>query len=104
MTTTLAEPATAAAHSSNNENFADRLRQTMLAIRLSFTWFGVRRTLPVAQRTKAAESFGASHSFLSAGKKLLDTREPAFRAVTAIRNSAVKFLKHSNDRTTAGLL
>lgn len=62
-----------------------RLRTTMAAVRLSFTWFGVRKTLTPAQKAQAAESFGAEGDFLSAGKKLLDTRHPAFRAVTAIR-------------------
>lgn len=52
--------------------------------------------MSVAQRTKAAESFGASHTFVSAGKKLLDTREPTFRAVTTVRNTAVRFLKHAS--------
>ncbi|MCC9628961.1 hypothetical protein LOC68_11175, partial [Blastopirellula sp. JC732] len=36
----------------------------------------------------AAESFDAAGDFLSAGKKLLDTRCPAFKAVSAVRNNA----------------
>lgn len=62
-----------------------RLRTTMAADRLSFTWFGVRKSLTPAQKALAAESFGAEGEFLSAGKKLIDTKHPAFRAVTAIR-------------------
>ena len=57
----------------------------MAAARLSFTWFGVRKSLTPAQKALAAESFGAEGEFLSAGKKLIDTKHPAFRAVTAIR-------------------
>ena len=64
-----------------------RLRTTMAAVRLSFTWLGVRKSLTMAQKAQAAESFGAEEKFLSAGKKLLDTRHPAFRAVTAIRGA-----------------
>lgn len=64
-----------------------RLRTTMAAVRLSFTWLGVRKSLTTAQKAQAAESFGAEEKFLSAGKKLLDTRHPAFRAVTAIRGA-----------------
>ena len=64
-----------------------RLRITMAAVRLSFTWLGVRKSLTTAQKAQAAESFGAEEKFLSAGKKLLDTRHPAFRAVTAIRGA-----------------
>jgi len=98
MSTTLSEPSTSSQNSSTKTSgsFSEQLRQTMLAIRLSFTWFGVRKTLSVAQRTKAAESFGASHTFVSAGKKLLDTREPTFRAVTSVRNTAVRFLKRAS--------
>jgi hypothetical protein len=57
----------------------------MAAARLSFTWFGVRKSLTPAQKALAAESFGAEGEYLSAGKKLIDTKHPAFRAVTAIR-------------------
>lgn len=64
-----------------------RLRQQMAAVRLSFTWFGVRKSLTTAQKAQAAESFGAEGKFLSAGKKLLDTGHPAFRGVTAIRGA-----------------
>ena len=64
---------------------SQRLRTTMAAARLSFTWFGVRKSLTPAQKALAAESFGAEGEYLSAGKKLIDTKHPAFRAVTAIR-------------------
>ncbi|MBL8829741.1 MAG: hypothetical protein JNM18_22370 [Planctomycetaceae bacterium] len=64
---------------------ARQLRGTMAAVRLSFTWFGTRKTLTSEQKSQAAESFGAAGQFLSAGKKLLDTRHPAFQAVTGIR-------------------
>lgn len=64
---------------------ADRLRGTMAAVKLSFTWLGTRKTLTVEQKNQAADSFGAEGKFLSAGKKLLDTSHPAFKAVTAIK-------------------
>lgn len=64
-----------------------RLRLRMAAVRVSFTWLGVRKSLTMAQKAQAAESFGAEGKFLSAGKKLVDTRHPAFRSVTAIRGS-----------------
>jgi hypothetical protein len=66
-----------------------RLRGTMAAVRLSFVWFGVRKSLTVEQKSQAAETFGAGSQFLSAGKKLLDTRHPAFKAVTSVRNRLV---------------
>ena len=66
-------------------NPSAHLRTTMAAVRVSFTWFGVRKSLTPAQKALAAESFGAEGEYLSAGKKLIDTKHPAFRAVTAIR-------------------
>src|SRR5690349_4169201 len=65
---------------------AARLRTTMAAVRLSMTWLGIRKTLSPEQRAQAAERFGAEGDYLSAGKKLLDTRHPAFRAVTQVRH------------------
>ena len=62
-----------------------RLRSTMCATRISFEWFGTRKSLTRDQKTQAAESFGAEGTFLSAGKKLLDTGHPRFRAVNAVR-------------------
>jgi hypothetical protein len=70
---------------------AQRLRKTMAAARVSFTWLGVRKTLSREQREQAAESFGAEGQYLSAAKKLLDTRHPAYKAVTAIRNRAIAY-------------
>jgi hypothetical protein len=71
------------------ESAAGRLRATMAAVRLSFTWFGVRKSLSAEQKLQAADTFGAEGNYLSAGKKLFDTGHPAFRAVTAVRNQAV---------------
>ena len=70
---------------------AERLRTTMAAVRVSLSWFGVRKSLTPDQKAQAAESFGAEGAFLSAGKKLLDTRHPAFRAVAAVRHHAVAY-------------
>lgn len=81
----LAEPSVTAA--------SKRLRTTMAAARLSFTWLGVRKSLTVLQKKQAADSFGAEGKFLSAGKKLLDTSHPAFKAVTAVRGRTVAYWK-----------
>ena len=72
---------------------AERLRATMAAMRVSFTWFGTRKTLTPAQKAVAAESFGAQGDFLSAGKKIVDTKHPLFQRVTAVRNRCVAFWK-----------
>ncbi len=54
MSTLLDEPTTAQSNSP-----AQRLRSTTAAVRLSFTWFGVRKSLTAEQRTQAADTFGA---------------------------------------------
>jgi hypothetical protein len=74
-------------------NHSSRLRATMAAVRVAFTWFGVRKTFTVEQRSQAADTFGTEGEFLSAGKKLLDTRHPAFKAVTAVRGRMLSFWK-----------
>jgi hypothetical protein len=70
---------------------ADRMRATMAAARVAFMWFGVRKTLTPQQKEQAAESFGAEGEFLSAGKKLLDTAHPAYKAVTAVRGRIASY-------------
>lgn len=72
---------------------ARRLRTRMAAVRLAFTWFGVRKSLSPQQKDEAADSFGAESSYLSAAKKLLDTKHPAFKAVTAVRGRALSLWK-----------
>jgi hypothetical protein len=86
MTTLLDEPVRHQAESSGA-----RLRASTAAIRLSFTWFGTRKTLSPQQKAQAADTFGAEGEFLSAGKKLIDTRHPDFKAVTSVRGRIVSY-------------
>jgi hypothetical protein len=65
---------------------AERLQATMAAVRVAFTWFGIRKTLTSSQKAQAAETFGTEEDCLAASKKLLDTRAEACKAVTSIRN------------------
>jgi len=67
---------------------AQRLRATMAAVKLSFTWLGVRKTLAPEQRTTAARAFHADRELLSASKLILDTKNPTYRAVAAVRSEA----------------
>lgn len=65
---------------------AQGLREGMAAVRVSFTWLGTRKSLSADQRAEAAQPFDAEGQYLSAGKKLLDTSHPAFKAVTTIKS------------------
>lgn len=91
MTTVLESPTVQTSTASRS---GQRLQQRMAAARLSFTWLGVRKTLTAEQKAQAAETFGAQDSFLSAGKKLLDTSHPAFRGVTAVRGQIQSYFRH----------
>ena len=67
---------------------AQRLRTTMAAVKLAFTWLGVRKTLAPEQRTTAARAFHADRELLSASKLILNAKNPAYRAVAAVRSEA----------------
>jgi hypothetical protein len=90
MTTTMQNPAALRAAPGSP---AQRLRADTAAVRVSLRWLGVRKTLTPQQKSQAAESFGAEGEFLSARKKLLDTRHPAYREVTAVRGRLLAYWK-----------
>jgi hypothetical protein len=80
--------ATTQPNTQTSPNAANRLRTTMAAVRLAFTWLGVRKTLAPEQRTTAARAFHADRELLSASKLILDTKNPAYRSVVAVRSEA----------------
>jgi hypothetical protein len=82
---------TNSATSTQERNAANRLRATMAAVKLSFTWLGVRKTLAPEQRSTAARAFHADRELLSASKLILDTKNPAYRAVAAVRSEASSY-------------
>ena len=89
MTTTLLEEPIVRPSTSPSQ----RLRTTMAAVRVSLSWFGTRKTLTAEQKSQAADTFGAEGAFLSAGKKLLDTRHEAYKAVTAVKGRIISLWK-----------
>lgn len=88
MSSLLAESEPAA-----NAGASQRLRSTMAAVRIMFTWLGVRKSLTPDQQSQAADTFGAEREYLSAGKKLLDTSHPAYKAVTTVRGRILSYWK-----------
>lgn len=86
-------PTTMRRASSVTPSPSQRLRQSFATVRVSFTWFGVRKSLSADQKAQAAESFGAEGNFLTAAKKLLDTSHDAFQQVTAIRTKILSYWK-----------
>lgn len=73
------------------DSAAQRLRRTAAAVRLSFTWWGVHRTLTGQQKEEAGDTYGADARFLTAGKKIVDVRHEAFRRLTSLRTRAVNY-------------
>ena len=96
MSTLLAEPVSAArtaSESSQPVTPAQYLRGITAAVRVAFTWFGTRKSLSPEQKAEAADAFGAEGNYLSAAKKLLDTKHPAFKAVTSVRGRILSYWK-----------
>lgn len=92
MPTLLDPPAATPANSTGlSQVAAERLRSLMAAVRLSFIWFGVKKTLTQEQKSQAADTFGAEGDYLSAAKKLLDTSHPAFRAVSSAKSRTIAY-------------
>lgn len=75
---------------------ATQLRQSFCAMRVSFNWLGTRKSLSCDQRQEAAEPFGAEQSFISAGKKLIDTGHPAVRAVNQLKRQVVETWRNAS--------
>lgn len=78
---------------STTADAANRLRSVMAAVRLSFVWLGCRKTLTPAQKSEAADAFGAAGEYVSAAKKLLDTTHPSYKTVTAVRGRIISHWK-----------
>jgi hypothetical protein len=70
---------------------AQRLRRTAAAVRVHFTWWGIRRALSPAQKEEIGDTYAAEARLISASKKLIDTRHEAFQKLTAVRTRAQQF-------------
>lgn len=72
-------------------DFAAELQQSTLGCRLRLEKLGTRRALTRDQIARVATEFAADHRSLSASKRLLDTKDPAFRAVVRVQSEAVAY-------------
>jgi hypothetical protein len=76
-------------------SIATKLKQETAAVRLRHTKLGVRRALDAEQLQKAAHSLHADATLMSASKKVLDTSDPKYRAVTSVRMHATHYWRTS---------
>src|SRR5581483_1764776 len=72
---------------------AQRLRRIAAAVRVHFTWWGVEKTLTAQQKQEVGNAYGADARLLSAGKKIIDVRNPAYRKLTSTRSKVVRYWK-----------
>ena len=75
---------------------ASRVRADFAARRVKFRWFGTTKTLSSAQKSQAAESFGAQSQAISAAKRLIDTRNELYRNLTAIKSKITRYWKEAS--------
>jgi len=64
---------------------AQRLRRVAAAVRVSLHWWGTHKSLTGQQKEEVGVAYDADSRFLTAGKKLVDTRHEAFRKLTSTR-------------------
>lgn len=68
----------------DRRDFALRLKQQTCACRLMIGKLGTRKALTREQVKLAAETFDASDRVMSASKRLIDTKDPSYRAVRKV--------------------
>lgn len=86
--TTEAEQTTA---NQNVAETANELRQTMGAVKLSFSWLGTQRKLSDLQTKQAADTFHAATDLVTASKRVIDTKNATYRTLTAIKSQASSY-------------
>lgn len=63
-------------------DFGKKLRDETCACRYHQSRFGVSKAVSKSQKQQAADTFGADSGAVSMSKKLLDTKDPAYKGVT----------------------
>jgi len=71
-------------------DFGQKLRDETAAVRMHLPKFGVTKRLEKSQKQTMADVYGASGDAITAGKKLVDTQHPAYKAVTSVQGNARK--------------
>lgn len=79
---------TTPAENATVERAASELRQTMGAVKLSFSWLGTQRKLSDAQTKQAADTFHAATDLVTASKRLIDTKNTTYRVLTTLKSQA----------------
>ena len=82
--------------SGSSQTASARLRENFSACRLKFKWLGTSKSLSADQKSQAAEAFDADSASISAGKRLIDVKHDAWKALTSIKSQATKYWKDNS--------
>ena len=61
------------------------------AYEMSFTWMGVTKALSKEQKGEMAATFDAAADWLSGSKKIIDTKDPAYKALTDAKKAIKEY-------------
>jgi hypothetical protein len=62
-------------------------------VRIRFTWWGTTKALDADHKREIADDFDADLAVISASKKLINRKHPAYKALTAIKRSITAYWK-----------
>ncbi len=82
--------------STSESTAVSRVRNNFIACRVKFKWFGTSKSLTSDQKTRAAESFGAEGTAISAAKRLIDTKHESYRSLTSIKSQINRYWRDSS--------
>jgi hypothetical protein len=80
----------------SSQTASTRLRENFSACRLKFKWLGTSKALSADQKSQAAEAFDADSASISAGKRLIDVKHDAWKALKSIKSQATKYWKENS--------
>jgi ElaB/YqjD/DUF883 family membrane-anchored ribosome-binding protein len=72
---------------------ADELRSGSAAVRVNFQWWGSTKSLDARHKSQVASLFDANAKSLTAGKRLFDTKDPAYAALVRIKGEIAEAWK-----------
>ena len=72
-------------------DYGAQLRAMAVGCRLSKSRWGIKKAVDEEQRSKIAELFEAEEDVVSAAKKLIDTANPRYKAVTTVLSQVTRY-------------
>ena len=73
--------------------YSDLLREQFTAVKLRTKWWGITKAVDDYSRRQMASAVGADEKEVHAKKYLVDTKQPQYKACTAVRSQAKSYVK-----------